>query len=133
MVSLAKSMPNVERGHARPMENWVLLLALACLLVARMVPALSFKAMAMMPMQIDTASIATPATDATEQQSRPNCFDDALRCMGMMGGLCPFAATTCIPEFAARWLAPQAQSPLHLVDPIGSSLWSSVPKQPPRR
>lgn len=132
MVSLAQRLPNPEYSNTRRVESLVLLLALACLLVTRAWPALSFKAMAMMPMQAHMTADTTPVSDMAEPQPHHNCFDDAFRCMGMMGGLCPLAQANCVPAFAPHLFVPQTHSPVRSLDVAESSLWPNVPKQPPR-
>ena len=132
MVSLMRHTPHLEQSETRRVEALVLLLALACLLVARVWPASSFKVMAMMPMQAQMAASADPVVEVDEVQSHHTCFDDALRCMGMLGGLCPLTQSSCALTSSTHLVAPQAQFPVSSVEAIWSSLWPAVPKQPPR-
>lgn len=129
MESLVPSLPNLKRITTCRVESLVLLLALACLLIARVLPAQPLK-MLSMSMQMTTDSVH--ATLGEEAQSHHDCFDGALRCMNMMGGLCPLAQVNCVPAFATHWVVPQTHSPVLSVDVAGSSLWPNVPKQPPR-
>ena len=132
MAILLRCAPHLDQSKTRRAESLVLLLALACLLFARVLPALSFKVMAMMPMQTEmTAGIANAAS-IHDIQPRHNCFDDALRCMQMMGALCPLSQVFCALAGAMSHPALQLQPSPRLVDAILASLQSGVPKRPPR-
>ena len=132
MVSLMRHTPHLEPSETRRVEALVLLLALACLLFARVWPALSFKALAMMPMQPQMATSADPVAAVDEVQSHHTCFDDVLHCIGMMGGLCPLTQTHCTLTSAPHLTAPQMQFLISSVEAVWSSPWPTVPKQPPR-
>ena len=84
MVSLMRRMSHLEPSETRRVEALVLLLALACLFLVRIWPASSFKVLAMMPMQMAASPNHVAVVD--EVQSHHTCFDDASRCMSMMGG-----------------------------------------------
>ena len=130
MVSLMRRMSHLEPSETRRVEALVLLLALACLFLVRIWPASSFKVLAMMPMQMAASPNHVAVVD--EVQSHHTCFDDASRCMSMMGGLCPLTQTHCTLTSATHWAARQVQFPVNLVASVWSSRWPAVPKQPPR-
>ncbi len=130
MVSLMRRMSHLEPSETRRVEALVLLLALACLFLVRIWPASSFKVLAMMPMQMAASPNHVAVVD--EVQSHHTCFDDASRCMSMMGGLCPLTQTHCTLTSAPHWAARQVQFPVNLVASVWSSRWPAVPKQPPR-
>jgi hypothetical protein len=132
MISLAQHISTPKGSNTRrQIESLALLLALACLLVARVWPALPLKTMAMMPKQISASMAAAALEDETH--SHHNCFDVMLRCKSMLGGFCPLTQANCALVSTSRFVVPQVKSPLHVVGFMGSSLWPSVPKQPPRR
>ena len=124
---MQRTMPLIS--DTRRAEALVLLLALVCVLLTRLGSAPSFKTTSMMSMSMQMTSSA--ALD--DVHPNHNCLSDTFRCMGMLGGLCPLTQVNCALARPTRLAAPQVQSLIQSVDLIWSSLWPSVPKQPPRR
>lgn len=123
----------LDYSDTRRAEALVLLLALACVLLTRFGPAPSFMTMPMMSMPMQMTSSTSASAALVDVQPQPNYITDTVRCMGMLGGLCPLTQVNCVLARTTHLTAPQVQSLIQSVDLVWSSLWPSVPKQPPRR